>query len=414
MLAAFLPREDARDAFISRKAKTLARSAGRRGGRHRLAAAPGDGPTRAAGPRGGAVARQCRNAAAQARGRRGRCDAARRRRAEAARPPRGRDRDARHRANFCPPSARARSASRPARTTPQRARWSPTIDRSRHARRRWRPSAPSSQCSTAPAARRSAAMPRSAATRISFRGIIVKPDGSEAFEVSREGRREDAAALGADAGRELKARGGPDFFARALSVRLLVTRPRPEAERTAAILRAHGHDVVIAPLLRIEAVTDAEIGAGPWAAILVTSANAAPAIAAHRRFPMIAHLARFCRRPAQRRGHAGRGLRRGDLGRRRCRRSRAACRGAPAPRCGAPLPCRRRARRRPCRRSCRPRLRRRDRRGLSRRRRHRFCRPTQLEAITQRHRRRVALLAPQRRGLCRGRPRRQPRCRGAW
>ena len=48
---------------------------------------------------------------------------------------------------------------------------------------------------------------------ISFRGIIVKPDGAQAFEVSREGRREDAAALGADAGRELKARGGPDFFA---------------------------------------------------------------------------------------------------------------------------------------------------------------------------------------------------------
>ena len=56
-------------------------------------------------------------------------------------------------------------------------------------------------------------------------------------------------------------------------MRLLVTRPRPEAERTAAILRAPGHTVVIAPLLRIETVTDAEIGAGPWAAILVTSAN---------------------------------------------------------------------------------------------------------------------------------------------
>jgi hydroxymethylbilane synthase len=44
------------------------------------------------------------------------------------------------------------------------------------------------------------------------RGIIVKPDGSEAFEVLREGRREDAAALGADAGRELRDRAGADFF----------------------------------------------------------------------------------------------------------------------------------------------------------------------------------------------------------
>ena len=45
-----------------------------------------------------------------------------------------------------------------------------------------------------------------------FRGMIVKPDGSEAFEVVREGRREDAAKLGADAGRELRERAGADFF----------------------------------------------------------------------------------------------------------------------------------------------------------------------------------------------------------
>jgi hydroxymethylbilane synthase len=49
---------------------------------------------------------------------------------------------------------------------------------------------------------------------IRFRGLIAKADGSEALDVSREGRRADAAALGADAGRELKARAGPGFFAR--------------------------------------------------------------------------------------------------------------------------------------------------------------------------------------------------------
>jgi len=48
---------------------------------------------------------------------------------------------------------------------------------------------------------------------IRFRGLIVKPDGSEAFAVLREGRREDAAALGADAGHELRTRAGADFFA---------------------------------------------------------------------------------------------------------------------------------------------------------------------------------------------------------
>lgn len=90
-------------------------------------------------------------------------------------------------------------------------------------------------------------------------------------------------------------------------MRLLVTRPRPEAERTAAILRAQGHTVVIAPLLRIETVTDAEISAGPWAAIMVTSANAGPAIAAHRHFPMLRALPVFAvgRRSAEAMRKAG-------------------------------------------------------------------------------------------------------------
>jgi hydroxymethylbilane synthase len=49
--------------------------------------------------------------------------------------------------------------------------------------------------------------------RLAFRGLIAKPDGSAAFETAREGAAADAAALGADAGRELKARAGADFFA---------------------------------------------------------------------------------------------------------------------------------------------------------------------------------------------------------
>ena len=47
---------------------------------------------------------------------------------------------------------------------------------------------------------------------VRLRGLIVKPDGSEAFEVFRDGPRAQAAALGTDAGHELKARGGSDFF----------------------------------------------------------------------------------------------------------------------------------------------------------------------------------------------------------
>jgi hydroxymethylbilane synthase len=50
---------------------------------------------------------------------------------------------------------------------------------------------------------------------VGFRGIVVKPDGSEAFEVARAGRRRAAAELGADAGGELRKRAGSDFFGRA-------------------------------------------------------------------------------------------------------------------------------------------------------------------------------------------------------
>jgi len=51
------------------------------------------------------------------------------------------------------------------------------------------------------------------AGRVRFRGLIAKPDGSAAFEVAREGNAADAAALGSDAGRELRRRAGADFFA---------------------------------------------------------------------------------------------------------------------------------------------------------------------------------------------------------
>jgi hydroxymethylbilane synthase len=50
-------------------------------------------------------------------------------------------------------------------------------------------------------------------TRLSFRGMILRPDGSEAFETTCAGDRRDATALGANAGAELKARAPSDFFA---------------------------------------------------------------------------------------------------------------------------------------------------------------------------------------------------------
>jgi uroporphyrinogen-III synthase len=66
-------------------------------------------------------------------------------------------------------------------------------------------------------------------------------------------------------------------------MRLLITRPEPDNERTAVELHALGHEVMLAPLLHIEAVVDADLGVSPWAAILLTSANGARAIASHPR-----------------------------------------------------------------------------------------------------------------------------------
>jgi uroporphyrinogen-III synthase len=59
-----------------------------------------------------------------------------------------------------------------------------------------------------------------------------------------------------------------------LSVRLLVIRPQPHAARTALALRARGHEPIVAPLIAIEALADADPGAGPWTAFLLTSVNA--------------------------------------------------------------------------------------------------------------------------------------------
>jgi hydroxymethylbilane synthase len=47
---------------------------------------------------------------------------------------------------------------------------------------------------------------------INFRGLIARPDGSEAYDTTAMGRRTDAAALGAECGHQLRKRAGPGFF----------------------------------------------------------------------------------------------------------------------------------------------------------------------------------------------------------
>jgi hydroxymethylbilane synthase len=46
-----------------------------------------------------------------------------------------------------------------------------------------------------------------------FRGLVLNPEGTEWHEIERRGRAEDAATLGAEAGRELLALAGPNFLA---------------------------------------------------------------------------------------------------------------------------------------------------------------------------------------------------------
>src|SRR5262245_3928391 len=64
-------------------------------------------------------------------------------------------------------------------------------------------------------------------------------------------------------------------------MRLLVTRPRQDGDRTAEILRARGHEVAVVPVLDLTIVADAALGTGPFAAIVMTSANAVRALERH-------------------------------------------------------------------------------------------------------------------------------------
>ena len=60
-------------------------------------------------------------------------------------------------------------------------------------------------------------------------------------------------------------------------MRIAVTRPQADGERSAKALRAYGHDVLLAPLMRVEPIA-ADLS-GDWSAVVVTSANAPGAIA---------------------------------------------------------------------------------------------------------------------------------------
>jgi uroporphyrinogen-III synthase len=60
---------------------------------------------------------------------------------------------------------------------------------------------------------------------------------------------------------------------------VLVTRPREQAEATARLLRAAGHEVLIDPILDIRPLPPPRVEPGEVAALAITSANAASALA---------------------------------------------------------------------------------------------------------------------------------------
>jgi uroporphyrinogen-III synthase len=74
-------------------------------------------------------------------------------------------------------------------------------------------------------------------------------------------------------------------------MRVVVTRPQPDGERTAAALRARGHDVLEAPLMQVEAI-DADLSGG-WGGVVITSANAPAAIAANAALDALIKLPLF-------------------------------------------------------------------------------------------------------------------------
>ena len=61
---------------------------------------------------------------------------------------------------------------------------------------------------------------------------------------------------------------------------VLVTRPEPDGERTAAALRTRGHAVLLAPMLAMRPC-EAEFASRSFAGVLVTSGNALRALATH-------------------------------------------------------------------------------------------------------------------------------------
>ena len=123
-------------------------------------------------------------------------------------------------------------------------------------------------------------MPRSPNGRLTFRGLIIRPDGSEAFETSREGNVKDAVALGTRCrSRAEGARRARFFYAWMTSCASWSRARRRKPSVRPRLLRARGHrGADRAGSAHRDDRRCAISAAAPWSAVMMTSGNAARAL----------------------------------------------------------------------------------------------------------------------------------------
>ncbi len=73
-------------------------------------------------------------------------------------------------------------------------------------------------------------------------------------------------------------------------MRLVITRPEPDASRTAHAVRALGHQALVAPLLAMRAIRDVRLPKRRFQGLILTSANALRALQTHPEKDLVSAL----------------------------------------------------------------------------------------------------------------------------
>jgi len=93
-------------------------------------------------------------------------------------------------------------------------------------------------------------------------------------------------------------------------MRLLVIRPEQDAAELARLLAERGHEAMVAPVMSVRFLDDAELPARAWQALLVTSANGARALARHAQAAVLRDVRVLAVGPASARAMRDAGFRR--------------------------------------------------------------------------------------------------------